>query len=214
MDDVTKSKIFEPFFTTKGVGKGTGLGLSVVFGAIRKHEGFIHVDSKLNEGTVFRVYLPVGNQFTQVDDSKTSEAGFNTGFDEDETIEEQYGSGTVLVVEDEEMLRQLLTDILSSNGYNVICVEDGQKAIEKYREFQNEIEIVLTDYGLPVINGREVAREIKGINPEAKIIIASGYIDPEEMEELLELGINEIIQKPYFPDDILSKLKKALKSRI
>jgi len=199
MDKQTLSRIFEPFFTTKGVGRGTGLGLSVVHGVLGAHNGFIDVESQPGFGSTFRLYFPAAEKSLYVEETPTTSSS-----------ELPSGTETILVIEDEEYLRQALENYLSTNGYTVLAAEDGAKALEIYRARMNDIHLVISDIGLPRMSGDELSRQIKGINPNAKIILASGFIDPNVKSELLKAGIKDIIAKPYTMREVLLKTRQVL----
>jgi two-component system, cell cycle sensor histidine kinase and response regulator CckA len=193
MTEEIRNRIFEPFFTTKELGKGTGLGLAVVFGVVQTHKGFIDVESELGKGTTFSIYLPV----SQVAEPISVKDG--------ETLEEiPGGTETLLVVEDEEMLIMSLQMVLVEKGYKVIPAGDGLAAVNIYKERKKEIALVLTDLGLPKMSGKEECAEIKKLNPSARMIVATGYLDPGMKSEFLKAGIQHFLYKPY-------DLKKVLK---
>ena len=140
MDEATRQRIFEPFFTTKGPGKGTGLGLAVVFGIVEHHNGFIDVRSIPGEGTSFVLYFPITERAPEI------------GQRARKSIEEiPGGTETILVIEDEEMLKDLVKVSLVSKGYTVLTAEDGMQGVELYRSHQKEIAVVLSDVGLPLL---------------------------------------------------------------
>ncbi len=199
MDEATRQRIFEPFFTTKEVGKGTGLGLSVVFGIIENHNGFIDVRSTLREGTAFTVYLPVLERYPEVSQPIRQAVESIPG-----------GRETILLIEDEEMLRELVKTVLVSKGYTVLTANDGLSGVETYQRHQSEIAVVLTDLGLPIVSGQEVFRRIREINSDAKIILASGFIEPETQSEMYKAGLKEFIQKPYRHDEVLQKVREVI----
>ena len=199
MDEATRERIFEPFFTTKGSGKGTGLGLAVAFGIVEHHRGFIDVRSVPGKGTSFTVYLPIPEGAPE--EVKPAR----------NVLEEiPGGTETVLIIDDEEMLRELLKASLVLKGYTVLTAEDGMQGVEMYRSHQKEIAIVLSDLGLPILSGEDVFKKIREINPEAKIILASGFIEPEMMSEMYKAGLKRFIQKPYIPDEVLQKIREAI----
>ena len=199
MDAATVSRIFEPFFTTKEAGKGTGLGLAVVFGIMNTHGGFIDVRSVRGNGTTFRLWFPVPDVAH----------GAGTGSEDEGTgLAIKGGSETILVVEDEEMLMELATSVLTSHGYNVVTAADGRKALEVFARVRPDL--VMSDFGLPQLGGRELFAELRSINPAVKVIFASGYMDPELKGELLRAGAKDFIQKPYVPGEILQRIRQAL----
>jgi two-component system cell cycle sensor histidine kinase/response regulator CckA len=194
-----QKRIFEPFFTTKGPGKGTGLGLSVVYGVIQSHKGFIDVESVLGRGTIFRVYLPTSQEVEPVLESIEG------------TLEEiQGGKETLLLIEDEEMLMMSLQLVLIEKGYNILSAGDGQSAMKIYQEEKNNIGLVLTDFGLPGISGLEVCHKIKQINPNERIILATGFLDPEMKAEFLKVGVSHFLFKPYDFRKVLKIVREVL----
>jgi two-component system cell cycle sensor histidine kinase/response regulator CckA len=199
MSQRTKGKIFEPFFTTKETGKGTGLGLAVVYGVVKGHQGYIDVQSEEGKGTTFYLYFPssASNVITQ-DARKTIEPVRLSGHE------------TIMIVEDEESLLNLMTTFLVRSGYTVIAARDGVEAIDQYEEHQKEIALVLTDMGLPKLDGTEVFAMLKLRNPDVKVILASGYLEPQYRSELLKTGAKDFIQKPYQPDEVLRKIRAIL----
>ena len=199
MDEATRQRIFEPFFTTKDIGKGTGLGLAVVSGIVGHHGGFIDVRSAAGEGTTFTVYLPIPERALEMSQRAAKSIEVIAG-----------GTETVLVIEDEEMLRNLAKAILISKGYKVLTAEDGMQGVEMYQSHQKEIAVVLSDIGLPALSGQDVLKRIREINPKAKVILASGFIDPEAKSEMYKSGAKHFIQKPYLPDEVLQKIREII----
>lgn len=199
MDEITRSRIFEPFFTTKERGKGTGLGLSVVYGVVQSHQGFINVQSEIGKGTTFSIYLPMPESMVS---------------DTPEVIQESKeipgGNETLLIVEDEDSLRELLKSMLESKGYNVLTASDGVEAIETYEKHKDKIAAVISDVGLPRLDGWASMQQIKKLNPSAKIILASGYIDNEILELTRKKEIEKFIRKPYDLDEVASKIRDIL----
>ena len=198
MDEATRNRIFEPFFTIKGEGKGTGLGLAVVYGVLRSHHGFIDVESEISLGTTFRLYFFVPPK--DVQSSSTSQP-----------VEEKVSRGTetILLIEDEEFLLRSISDLLNENGYTVLTARDGREAVEVFAHNREEIELVLSDMGLPKQSGWEAFLEIRKINPDIRIIFASGNLDPNMKAELLKKGATHFIQKPYAPDEILKSIREV-----
>jgi PAS domain S-box-containing protein len=199
MTEEIRNRIFEPFFTTKEQGKGTGLGLAVVFGVVQTHKGFIDVESELGKGTTFRLYLPA------------SQAAKPISVKDEETLEEiPGGTETLLVVEDEEMLMMSLQMVLVEKGYKVISAEDGLTAVNIYKERKKEIALVLTDLGLPKMSGMEECAQIKKLNPTARMIVATGFLDPNMKSEFLKAGIQHFLFKPYDLKQVLKVVREVL----
>jgi nitrogen-specific signal transduction histidine kinase/CheY-like chemotaxis protein len=202
MDEITKRRIFEPFFTTKEPGRGTGLGLSVVYGIVESHKGSITVDSAPGRGTTFTLDFPI----------PPSAALHETAMRETALARTQ-GTETLLVVEDEEMLVELLKASLEALGYTVITASEGGQALAIYESLGEDIALVLSDLGLPGMSGRDLLKRIRALRPHARVVIATGYLDPETKTELLGLGVNGLIQKPYMPDEIAQVIREALNAR-
>jgi PAS domain S-box-containing protein len=196
MDEKTKNRIFEPFFTTKDIGKGRGLGLSVAYGIIQNHNGFIDVESKLGNGTSFLLYFPM--QWGIVE----------TESETDDALPE--GTETLLVVEDEALLRDFVKTILESVGYTVYEARNGEEAVEMYAQKKNEIQLVITDMGLPRLSGEAEFYQLKEINANVKVILASSYLEPSMKSELLKQGAKAFIQKPYEVHQLLQHVRNVL----
>jgi len=185
--------IFDPFFTTKGPGKGTGLGLSMVYGIVNSFNGRIEVRSKAKSGTVFTIYLPA----TKVEKkSRTSEFKI-----------EPFGEGkTVLVVDDEEMIREMAADMLNLLGFKVFLASSGVEGLDKYKLHKGQIDIVLLDLLMPEMNGTDCFENLKKVDPEVKVIIATGIGEFEKKKELEEMGIKGYLGKHYRLENIAQKL--------
>ncbi|MCP4723897.1 MAG: response regulator [bacterium] len=192
-----KDKIFEPFFTTKGVGKGTGLGLSMVYGIIKKHNGFINVESEPGRGTSFHIYLPVSTRnITQAN--------------EDSTLYK--GNSTILVVDDEINQRSLSQSLLARLGYEIITASNGKEGSDIYREKHDQIDLVILDVIMPDMPGKETFLEMKITNPDVKVIVVSGYSQNGKVEEILKEGAIAFLQKPYRLHEISKVIRKTLTS--
>ena len=201
MDDQTRARIFEPFFTTKEKGKGTGLGLSTVYGIVSAQNGIIEVSSKVGEGTTFTLFLP----------SRKPE-GMKIKPADRESKESLDGQETVLVVEDEPGLRDLLYDIFGGHGYKVLTAEDGQRALALFLDHK-DIELVVSDIGLPKVGGLDLYEAMKKLKPDIKVIMVSGFADEADRQNMLERGVDAFIQKPYDAVDLLRKAREVLESK-
>lgn len=189
MDSATLSKVFEPFFTTKEKGKGTGLGLSMVYTLVRQHNGFIDMYSEPGVGSTFSVYLPVLLQAGAVSALK-------------ETVEIPHGEGLILVVDDEEVLRETATSILTTCGYQVITAGNGEEGLELFRQRHGEIKAVLLDLVMPKMSGDAAFTEMRKINPELKVLMASGFKQDERVTMIQGQGLDGFIQKPYTLEEL------------
>jgi PAS domain S-box-containing protein len=199
MDEKTRSRVFEPFFTTKGRGRGTGLGLAVVYGVVQAHKGFIEVDSRPGQGASFSLYFPASERQTLL------------AFPDDaESRPIARGSETILVVEDEEDLRELLTTVLHDHGYGILVARDGLEALERYRRHSDDIRLVITDMDLPKINGAAVSQSILSENPAARIILISGFVETALKDSILAGGVREFVAKPYTMPQMLQIVRKVL----
>jgi len=198
MDEETRDRIFEPFFTTKGVGKGTGLGLAVVYGIIKQHEGYINVYSEPGKGTTFRLYLPLAVADTLEEKRETQEEA------------PAHGTETILVAEDDESLRALAKKALTRFGYTVIEAVDGEEAVQKFKENQTSIQLLLFDIIMPKMNGQEAYEAINKIRPGIKTIFMSGYA-PDTIREKAGLGNSvPLLAKPLSPTELLQKVREIL----
>lgn len=202
MDNETLGHIFEPFFTTKAAGRGTGLGLSVVYGIMKAHRGFIDVESRVGEGTMFSLYFPVASQTIESLPQEKERIDLPKGNNE-----------VILVIEDEESLRDYLKTVLEENGYSVLLASDGKKGLRSYRDQMSHIDLVLLDMGLPEMGGGEVLRELVKVNSNVKVIAASGYIEPEVKIDAFEIGASEFLAKPYQTNELLMKVRNVLEGK-
>jgi PAS domain S-box-containing protein len=196
MDEATQNRIFEPFFSTKEVGKGTGLGLSIVHGIVKQHNGNISVDSEPGKGTTFKIYLPLIEG--AVEDAGPIAPLSAIG-----------GTETILLGEDDECVRQWITDVLSQAGYTVIIAVDGQELVAQFSS-SDHINLVLLDVVMPKKNGREAMEEIKRIQPEVKALFMSGYTaDIIHSKGILDQRIN-FLSKPLTRETLLHKIREVL----
>lgn len=190
-------RIFEPFFTTKETGKGTGLGLAIIYGIIRQHNGFMEVDSLKGKGASFRIYLPLLIAHADTDQSETME-------------EDSPGSETILLVEDELLVRQSLQAVISNCGYSVLEVADGEEAVRIFRENAGRVDLVIMDMIMPKKNGWEALQEIRTINPEIRSIFLSGYTSDILESKGIEEGTELLIMKPVNPHLLLDAIRRLL----
>ncbi|OVE77172.1 hypothetical protein BVX99_03360 [bacterium F16] len=190
-------RIFEPFFTTKEQGKGTGLGLSTVYGTIQKSRGDIDLESELGKGTVFHLYLPV--EKGQCDVKRP--VGDATEF--------TY-NGTILLIEDEAFVREPFTRMLEALGCTVLTAEDGEEGVALYQTRQDEIDLVFVDMVMPKLNGMDSFRAIRTINPDAKVILCSGFTQGANVSALLDEGLIGYLKKPFRKHELVEALTESL----
>ena len=195
----TKNKIFEPFFTTKNIGEGVGLGLTAAYGSVKNHSGIINVYSERNIGSVFKVYLPLS-------DGKIIEKQ-----DADNTVYQ--GTGLILVVDDEDIIRNTAESMLVNMGYDVILAEDGKRAVELYWKHHKEISLVLLDVVMPEMDGRDAFKAMKKINPDVKVILSSGFSFDKNISKLIDKGGASFIQKPYRLKELSLLIKEKLENK-
>ncbi len=183
MDSKTLEHIFEPFFTTKELGKGTGLGLASVYGIVKGHDGYIDVESRLGYGTTFKIYLPASDKKTP-ERTKTANTVIK-------------GTGTILLVDDEDSVLDIGQRFLKFMDYEVLTARSGNEAIEIYQKYHTSIDLVILDMIMPRMGGGEVFDHLKKINPNVKVLLSSGYSINNEAAKLLEKGCSAFIQKPF-----------------
>jgi len=200
MDVETQSQIFEPFFTTKEKGKGTGLGLATVYGIVQQNRGYIELFSRPEQGTTFQIYLPRFKQDTGlIDQEQTSAAEFPPGTE------------TILLVEDEDMVRELARRTLVQDGYNVLEAHHGQEALKVCEQWEGPIHLLLTDVVMPGgLSGPDLAEQLTATNPELEVLYISGYVE----EAIAQRGILNsdiaFLQKPFSPIDLSRKVREVL----
>ncbi len=198
MSSDTLEHIFEPFYTTKGEGKGTGLGLATVFGIVKQNGGFIEVDSELNKGTTFNIYLPriIGEEEATKKD--------------DLSIKELKGTETIFLVEDDDTLRRMITRSLEKFGYNVIGSESGEDALQKSSHPEFTTDLVITDIVLQGMNGKEFADEFNKMHPDVKVLFTSGYTDTSIVYKSILNEDIPFLQKPYGPVQLVKKIRELM----
>ncbi|MBI5420115.1 MAG: PAS domain S-box protein [Deltaproteobacteria bacterium] len=198
MDEVTKNRLFEPFFTTKEKGKGTGLGLSTVYGIVKQSGGHIWVYSEIGRGSMFKVYFPRAIGMAVETASVEAQGPL------------QNGQETVLLVEDENVVRELVRDILQENGYTVLAASDGAEALQVWGSYPEQVHLMITDVVMPKMGGRELAESLEKQQAGLKVLYMSGYTDESIVHHgVLDSGI-PFLQKPFTPDALLRKVREVL----
>jgi PAS domain S-box-containing protein len=194
--------IFNPFFTTKEEEKGTGLGLATVERIVKSHRGFVEVFSKYGEGATFKIYLPAAkNSVITSQDTATHK-------------EKRSGSETILAVDDENIIIRTITESLGSLGYNVISASDGCEAVKLFVENKSKIDLIILDLMMPAMNGYEAFKEIKAMDPCSKIILCTGYVADDSVQEMLNNGVKGLLKKPYRIEDLSRAVRLVLDEQI
>jgi CheY-like chemotaxis protein len=198
MDATTRARIFEPFFTTKRVGEGTGLGLSTVYGIVRQSGGHIVVESEPTHGSRFTIYLPAVAE--AVDPPRLDSV----------LTEGPLGSETLLLVEDDAMVRMLAVEALRLKGYRVLEASDGREALLTAQQQRSTIDLVITDVVMPRMTGRELAERLTSSNPQIRVLFMSGYPGSlVDQHGLLERGF-DLLEKPFTPGTLITRVRQAL----
>jgi signal transduction histidine kinase/CheY-like chemotaxis protein len=199
MDDVTKRRVFEPFFTTKEIGKGSGLGLASAYGILRNHGGAIIVASEQGKGSVFSFFLPASSKAI-VREKEHSEAPSN-------------GSETILVVDDEEMVLNVASQMLRQLGYEVMTASSGEEALDIYLAHRSKIHLVVLDIIMPGMDGGETYDRLKRFEPGIKVLLSSGYSIDDAAMEIMQRGCNGFLQKPFNFERLSKKVREVLDSK-
>gem|GEM_PF-467336 len=199
MDQATRERIFDPFFTTKEVGKGTGLGLSMIYGIVKSHQGFISCLSEPGQGATFNLYLP-----RRVSQSETMAQA-----DLEET-EEHLGQGTILLVDDESVIREFVGKILRRQGYLVLLADSGEQAIEIFEENMEDIDLVLLDMMMPGMGGKKCLEKILELKADVKVIVASGYGFDGSLDSLPDIAGLQYLRKPFRMQELISSVRQGL----
>ena len=196
IDPAIREHIFEPFYTTKERGRGTGLGLPVVYGLVQAHDGWIDIDSRPGRGTTISLYFPALPETSPPPPSLLDS--------------QPSGSEMLLVIEDEEDVSYFLETILASHGYQVLVAHEHDEAVRLFAEHRGDIRLVLSDIGLPKVDGISVCTELKRMKPELKIVLCSGYASKDFKARMEELGVASFIAKPYRTAEILGTVRRVL----
>ena len=196
MDKKTQERIFDPFFTTKEMGRGTGLGLASVYGIVKGHGGYIDVDSRKGYGTTFIIYLPASSRKIHKP-LETSSQPVN-------------GAGTILLVDDEEIVLGVGVKMLENLGYTVLAAKGGREAVEVYNENKDEVDIVILDMIMPEMGGGEAFDRMKEINSNVKVLLSSGYSIDGQASEILRRGCDAFIQKPFTVKELSGRIREIL----
>ncbi len=197
MEKAAIEHIFEPFYTTKEMGRGTGLGLAMVYGIVKQHDGHITCYSELGHGTIFNVYFPAIERQLEPDLEESS-------------VMPAFGTETILLVNDEEFVRDLGSRILSKAGYNVLTATNGREALDIFEKERTRIALVILDLIMPEIGGKECLEELRRIDPQLKVLIASGLSDAASVRESIRIGAKGFMYKPFKSRELLRQVRKVL----
>ena len=200
MEESIRRRVFEPFFSTKQRGQGTGLGLASAYGIVRNHGGFITVDSIKDLGTTFTLFLPASKK-QAVEKHPAPQQIFS-------------GAGTVLLVDDEDMMLVVGRKMLEKLGYRVLTANSGQRAIDLFNRHRGQIKLVILDMIMPDMGGSEVYDTVKKIDPEVKVLLSSGYSVDGQATEILKKGCNGFIQKPFTLKSLSIKIREVLNKNV
>jgi CheY-like chemotaxis protein len=197
IDEATQRHMFEPFYTTKEMGKGTGLGLSTVYGIVKQSGGDIMVYSEIGHGTTFKIFLPSVSDSVEKPKWKGDRA------------EGYVGTETILLVEDDDIVRHLVSEILTANGYTILEAADGAAALQLCRSYAGPIHLLLTDVIMPRMGGRALRDSVVGMLPDIKVLFMSGYTDDSVALRGVFASDIEFIEKPFTPDGLSRKVREV-----
>lgn len=197
IDESIIRRIFDPFFTTKAPGEGTGLGLSVVYGVVKNHEGYIDARSEVGKGTIFEIFFPA------VEGARIEE--------EEVMVKPQTGNRElILVIDDEDTIRNLAREILEKNGYRTLLASDGEEGVELYKTYREEIKLVIVDMIMPKLGGLETFQGLKATDKSVKALLSTGYNHSERVQEILDSGVRGFIKKPYNMNELLLQVRRTI----
>jgi CheY-like chemotaxis protein len=197
MDEPTRARLFEPFFTTKEVGKGTGLGLATIYGIVKQSEGQITVDSAPGQGATFRIYLPRHQEAPRK--ARRTSPSFQL----------PSGTETILLVEDEELVRNLAQMVLQHQGYQVLVAGLGPEAL-RLAQHAGTIHLLVTDVVMPGMSGRQLAQELRRSRPDMRVLYLTGYTDDAKLRHGIFEEETTLLQKPFSPDDLAQRVRDVL----
>ena len=197
MDKQTAEHVFEPFFTTKEMGRGTGLGLAMVHGIVKQHYGHITCSSEVGQGTTFRVYLPAMEAEVELDVETTRTMP-------------AFGTETILLVDDEEFVRELGARILTKHGYTVLQAVNGREALDLFKKERSQISLVILDLIMPEMGGTECLKELLKIDPQVNVLVASGYSADASVKETIQMGAKGFVSKPFRFKGLLRDVRRVL----
>jgi two-component system cell cycle sensor histidine kinase/response regulator CckA len=190
--EAMRGRVFEPFFTTKPHGKGTGMGLAMVYGIVKDHGGWVEVDSEPGRGTTFRVFLPVAKAPA------------------DDDLRAPPDAGRILVVDDEELVRNVVVRMLSGVGYEVATAADAREAVEYYRRFSRDVSVVIIDMVMPKMDGLGCFAALRGLDPDVKALLATGCENENRVQAALDQGMAGLVRKPFQTKQLAKAVKQAL----
>jgi CheY-like chemotaxis protein len=199
MDEETQKRVFEPFFTTRSMGRGTGMGLASAFGIIKNHSGIIKFTSSLGKGTAFCIYLPATDHIVEKENAVKENV--------------QIGRETILIVDDEQYVLDACEAMLTRLGYNIILTGSGDEAVERFRRDKDDIDLIILDMVMPGMDGPATYQHLIAIDPEVKVILSSGYSITNIAKEILDMGCDKFVQKPFRLGQISQIIRELLDDR-